>query len=42
MEQSLPDVDKAKGNGSHCREMTNRQERVSGPHTLVLVLTGLL
>lgn len=26
MDQSSPDVDKAEGNGSYCRELTNRQE----------------
>lgn len=26
MDQSSPDVDKARGNGNYCREMTNRQE----------------
>lgn len=26
MDQSSPDVDKANGDGSYCREMTNEQE----------------
>ena len=45
MDQSWPDVNKAKGNSSHSshgRETTNRQEGYLAPRALVLVLTGLL
>lgn len=31
LDQSLPEAGKAKGNGSRCREMTNRQEEGTWP-----------
>ena len=42
IDRSSPDVDKAPGDGSYCREMTNRQEGYLALTRLCWCFTGLL